>query len=152
MVHPDKHEKDFIAIVTFLFQYINKIAPTPSVKVASLVQSRPAKWQKTSATHGTFKGKVKLKKYSTEEYGSMSTLQHQQLYDFQKKAGLIKGKKTPESSKAFKAKVAMLEAKTKIVVTRAYLQMKSPKLMTEIIQPLTEREAEKDRVMQILDS
>ena len=29
--------------------------------------------------------------------------------------------------------------------------MKSPKLTTEIIKPLTEREAEPDRVMQILN-
>ena len=31
--HPDKYEKDFDAVVTFITQYINKRAPTPSVKV-----------------------------------------------------------------------------------------------------------------------
>ena len=42
----------------------------------------------------------------------MSTKQHQQLYDLQKKARLIKGKKTPESSRALEVSVAVLEAKT----------------------------------------
>ena len=53
-----------------------------------------------------------MKKYSREEYDSMSTTQHQQLYELQKEAGLMKGKKTPESSRALEAIVAMLEAKT----------------------------------------
>ena len=66
--HPDKYKKDFDAIITFLTQHINKKAPTPSVKVASVCQNRPAKWQETIATHGSFKGKVELKKYSREEY------------------------------------------------------------------------------------
>ena len=61
--HPDKHEKAFDAAVTFLTQYIDKRAPTHSVKVASVGQSRPAKRQKTSTTHGTFKGKIELNKY-----------------------------------------------------------------------------------------
>ena len=39
---------------------------------------------------GSFKGKIKLKKYSREEYNSMSTAQRQQLYELKKKAGLIK--------------------------------------------------------------
>ena len=38
--------------------------------------------------------------------------QHQQLYKLWKKAGLITGKRTPEISRAFKARVATLEAKT----------------------------------------
>ena len=42
----------------------------------------------------------------------MSEAQHQQLYELPKKAGLIKGKKTPESSRVLQTKVAMLEAKT----------------------------------------
>ena len=42
-VHPDKCKKDFDAVITFLTQYINKQAPTPSVKVASVGQTRPAK-------------------------------------------------------------------------------------------------------------
>ena len=98
--HPDKYQKDFNAVVAFLTQYIDKRAPTLSVKVASVTQTRTAKGQKTSATHGIFKGTIKLKKYSREEYDSMSMAQHQQLFELQKKARLIKLKKTPESSRA----------------------------------------------------
>ena len=82
------------------------------MKVASVVQNRPAKQQKTSTTHGTFREKIVLKKYSKEEYDSMSMAQHQHLYELWKKAGLIQGKNTPESSRALKHKVAMLKAKT----------------------------------------
>ena len=60
------------------------------------------------------------------------------------KARLIKGKKTPEN----KVRLAVLKAK--IVAIRAYLQMKSSKPITEIIQPLTEREAAPDKAMPIL--
>ena len=42
-------------------------------------------------------------------------------------------------------------AAVKAVAISAYLQMKSPKLITEIIQPWTEREAEPNIAMQILD-
>ena len=73
-----------------LTQYIDKRATTPSVKVASVGQNRPAKWQKTSTTHGTFKRKIKLKKYSREKYDSMSVAQHQQLYELQKKQDLLR--------------------------------------------------------------
>ena len=66
----------------------------------------------SSSYCGTLKEKIELKKYSTEEYGSMLMAQHQQLYELQKKVRLIKGKKTPESSRASEARVAMLEAKT----------------------------------------
>ena len=52
-----------------------------------------------------------MKKYSREEYDSMLTTQHQQLYELYKKAGLIKGKKTSKSSRALEAGVAALEAK-----------------------------------------
>ena len=69
--HPDKYEKDFDAVVTILTEYIDKRAPTPSMKVASVTQIRPAKQQKTSASHGNFRRKVELKKYSREEYDSM---------------------------------------------------------------------------------
>ena len=62
--HTDKYKKDFDVVVAFLTQYINKKAPTPSVKVASVNQTRPAKWQKTSTNNGTFKGKIELEKYS----------------------------------------------------------------------------------------
>ena len=55
---PDKYEKDFDVVVTFLTQYIDKRALTPSMKIASITQIRPAKWQKTNASCGTFRGKV----------------------------------------------------------------------------------------------
>ena len=64
----------------------------------------------------------------------------QQLYQLWHKAGLVKGKKTTESSKALDAIKAMFEAKQITVAIRAYIQMKIPMLITEIIQPLTERE------------
>ena len=57
-----------------------------SVKVASVAQTRPAKWQKTSASHGTYNGKIELKKYSREE--TMAKVQ--QLNELPKEAGLIK--------------------------------------------------------------
>ena len=60
--HPDKYKNDFNALVAFLTQYIGKTAPTPSVKVASVGQAQPTKWQKTNTTHGTFKETIKLKK------------------------------------------------------------------------------------------
>ena len=110
--HPDKYEKDFDAAVAFLTQYIDKNAPTLSVNIVSVTQTRPAKRQKTSKTHGTYMGKIELKKYSREEYDSMSAAQCQPLYELQKRAGLRKGKKSLESSRALFARVAMLEAKS----------------------------------------
>ena len=56
---PDKCEKDFDTVVTFITQYIDKRTPTPSVKVAAFAQTRLAKRMKTSTSHGTFKGKIK---------------------------------------------------------------------------------------------
>ena len=97
-VHPDKYEKNFDAVVAFLSQYIEKKPPMPSMKVASVCQNRPTKQQKTNTTCGTFQGKVELKKYSREEYNSMSTTQHQQLYELQKKVRLIEGKKAPKAA------------------------------------------------------
>ena len=87
--HSNKYEKDFDTIVNFLTQYFDKTAPTLSVKIASVGQNRPAKWQKISTTYGTFKGKIELKKYSKEDYDSMSMAQQQQLCMLQKKARLI---------------------------------------------------------------
>ena len=69
--HPNKYKENFDAVVTFLSKYINKKVPTLSVKVASVSQTTSAKRQKTSTSHGTFKGKIKLKKYSNKEYDSM---------------------------------------------------------------------------------
>ena len=110
--HLDKYKKDFDAVVTFLTQYIDKRALTLSVKVASVGKNRPAIQQKTSATHGIFNGKIKLKKYSRVEYDSMSMAQCQQLYEHWNKARLIKSKKTTESSRALETRVVTLEAKT----------------------------------------
>ena len=56
--HPENYKNDFDAVVTFLSQFIDKRALTPSVKVASVCQTRPAKWQKTSATHDTVKERL----------------------------------------------------------------------------------------------
>ena len=84
-VHPDKYEMDFDAVVMYLTQYIDKRAPTPSVRVASVAQTKPAKWQKTNASHDTFKRKNELKKYSRDEYDSMLMAQHQQLLKLWKK-------------------------------------------------------------------
>ena len=80
--HPDRYEKDFDAVITFLSKYIDRKAPPPSVKVAFVTQTRPAKRQKTSASHGTFRGKIELIKDSREEYDSMSAGQHQPLMLF----------------------------------------------------------------------
>ena len=110
--HSGEYEMDFDTVVTFLTQYTDKRAPTPHVKVAPVGQNRPAKQQKTIATHGNFRGKIELKKYSREEYDLMLIAWCQQLYELQMKTGLIKGKKTKESSRALEARVAMLEAKT----------------------------------------
>ena len=62
--HTDKNEKDFDAVVASLTQYISKRRPTLSVKIASVTQTKHAKRQRNSASHSTFKGKIKLKKYS----------------------------------------------------------------------------------------
>ena len=107
--HPDKYKKDFDAVITFLTQYTNKREPTPSVKLASVAQTRPAKQKITSTTHGTFKGKIELRKYFRVEYNSMSMAQCQQSYELQKKAGLKRVKKIPKSSRALEARVAILK-------------------------------------------
>ena len=86
-VHPEKNEKVIDTGITFLTQLIDKRAPTLTVKVASVTQTRPAMQQKTSTTCGTFKEKIELKKYFREEYDSMLITQHQQLHEFWKKEG-----------------------------------------------------------------
>ena len=75
------YRKDFDAVVTFLTHYINKRAPTPSVKVASVSQNRPGKWQKTGTSHDTFKEKIELRKYCKKVYISLLMAQHQLLYE-----------------------------------------------------------------------
>ena len=61
---PDKYEMDFHAVVAFLTKYTDKSGPTLRKKFAFIAQTQPMKWQKTSTVHGTFKGKIELKKYS----------------------------------------------------------------------------------------
>ena len=126
-VHPDKYEKEFDAVVAFLTQYIDKRAPTPTAKIASVTQTRPAKQQKTSTNHGTFKGEIELNKHSREEYESMSASQCQQLYELQKKSRLIKGKKTLETKRALEARVAKLEAKTDNSSNKSLFAEENPK-------------------------
>ena len=81
----------------------------------------------------------------------MMMTQCQQLYELQKKARLFKGKQTPDSNRALGARVAMLEAKTDNSSNESLFPDEIPKLMTEIIQPLTEREVEPNRATQTLD-
>ena len=57
----------------------------------------------------------------------MSMTQHQQLYELCKKAGLIHGKKTPESSGALEATVAVLEVKTDISSNDSLFSDEKPK-------------------------
>ena len=64
---------------------------------AYVSQTRPVKWQNTSAGHGIFKRKIELKKYSRGEYDSMSMAQCQLVCELQKKVGLIKSKKTQKN-------------------------------------------------------
>ena len=52
---------------------------------------------------------------------------HQQLYELQKKTGLIKGKKTQERSRSLEARVAMLEAKTDNSSNESLFTDKKPK-------------------------
>ena len=46
----DRYEENFDAVVAFLFQYIDRKAPIPSLKFASVTQTRLAKRQKTSTS------------------------------------------------------------------------------------------------------
>ena len=137
--HIQTSTRDFDTGVAFLTQYIDKRAPTPSVTVACVAQNRPAKWQKTNSSHGTIRRNIKIKKYSREQYDSMSMAQHQELYKLWKKAILLKGKKTPESSNALENRVAMLEAKTGNVSNESLFPGKQIKASKETIQPLTKR-------------
>ena len=94
-----------------------------------------------------------MKKYSKDEYDSMSTAQHQQLYELWKKARIIKGKKTPESSRALEARVAPLKANKENSSNESLFtdKMKSPKRIIEATQPLKEREVAPGRAMQIVE-
>ena len=57
----------------------------------------------------------------------MSMTQHQNLYKLPKKARLIKSKKTPESSKALGARVAVLEVKTDNICDECLFADEKPK-------------------------
>ena len=64
--HWDRYEKDFYAVVA-----------NGDQQWASITQNRPAKWQKTSEVHSTFKERIELKKYLMEEYNAMLMEQKQ---------------------------------------------------------------------------
>ena len=57
----------------------------------------------------------------------MFEAQCQQLYELQKKAELIKGKKTQESSRALEARVAMLQANSDNSSNESLFADKNPK-------------------------
>ena len=58
----------------------------------------------------------------------MSMAQCQQLHELQKKAGLIMGKNTPESSNTIEATVALLEEKTDDSSNESLLANEMPKV------------------------
>ena len=109
-VDPVKYEKDFNAVAPSLTLYIDKRAQTISVNVASVVQPDMLRGRRP-ALHMAPSKMIELKKYSQEEYDSMSTAQHQQCYELQKNAGLTEGRTTPESRRVLQARAAMCKAK-----------------------------------------
>ena len=66
--HPDKCEKDFNAVVTYLLQCIEKGRPIPSIMVVSITQTRPVERQKIREANDTFKGQNDVKEYSRSGY------------------------------------------------------------------------------------
>ena len=62
-----------------------------------------------------------MKKFSKEEYDSISMALGNHLYELQKEAKLSKDKKTPYSSRALEAGVAMLETKTDNSIDESFL-------------------------------
>ena len=90
--HPGKYEKDFDAVVAFLTQYIDKRSPTQGVKVAFVGQTRPTQ----AAEDQHYLWHFQRKGWVEERL---------------KKDRLVKGKKTPESSRALYSVSAMLEGK-----------------------------------------
>ena len=122
------------------------------MKLASVGQTRHAKWQKISTNHGTFKKKIELKKYSREEYDSMSKMQCQQLYELQKKAGLINSKKILESSTASEAKKTAQEAKTQNSSNKSlFADVEKPKANNRNNPALDRKGTKQDIAMQTLD-
>ena len=77
----------------------------------------------------------------------MSMAQHQQLYEVWKKARLITDKKTPESCRALKARVAMLEAKTENSSNESFFADEKPTANNRNNRPFTKRETAPDRAV-----
>ena len=73
------------------------------------------------------------------------------MYELKCKEGVIKGEKTPESRKVLDARMASLETKIDNSSNENLLQMKSPKIKSETIQPLTERVATLYRTEKTVD-
>ena len=92
-----------------------------------------------------------MKKYSRDEYDSMSIAQHQQLYELLKKARFINGKKTKESSRALETRVAVLEAKTDNSSNDSLFADEKVKANNRNNPALSERDMAPDRAMQTLD-
>ena len=75
-----------------------------------------------------------------------------QLFKLQKKAGLIKGKNTPESSRVLEARVATLEEKSENSSNDSlFIDIIKPKAVIGVIQPLRERKMAPDKAMQMPD-
>ena len=66
------------------------------------------------------------------------------MYELQHRAGLINGKKAPESSKALEARVAALEAKTEESRHESLFAVKKPKA-SKINNPAIERKGGRTR-------
>ena len=125
------------------FQYISCLShqkcqqeSNSTEKVSIVSKTRLAKLQKTNATHGTFKRYIELKKYSREEYNSMST-----------PAGIW----ASEERKTYEVSENPRKLQSTDSSNECLFSDEKPKLMTETIQPLTEREVEPDRATQTLD-
>ena len=70
------------------------------------------------------------------------------MYELWKKTGLIKGKKTPESSRAFEARVNMLEAKTDNSSNKSLFVDEKPKANNRNNLALVRKETATDRAVQ----
>ena len=80
----------------------------------------------------------------------MSIAWQKQLYELWYKAGLLKDKKIPESSKTLKARFATLKTKAENS-SNEWFAAEKPKANDRNIKPLTERGTKLDRAMQTLD-
>ena len=82
---------------------------------------------------------------------TLSMTQHQQLYQLQKKAGLIKGKKTSGSGRALEARVVTLAGKTDNSCGKSLFADEKPKANNLNNPALDRKEMVLDRAMQTLD-